>query len=296
MKNKKLFVPAVLIGAALAAMALCAVIIGISFKPMVLEQSFPFSITYELNGTTETMSEVYEVHYVRNDGYADTKTRVYEGRIAGTENDDGAWYTLSEGPDGRIVLITKLYADYLMGDSEYDYFDDEPFAPQILYYDDQEIEYTDEETLAAHGVKLVGWEYPAPVENSFVFSHISHMSNAVVIPMVLIALLTLIAFLVFVKKDREPDKKPLSMVSVILNFVVFIAAVPVLTIYGIFVDINGGSAEWLHQMTYLLAPLTILGIAASIGLRRKGYDKSSCLVQFAGPVLLAVQFMGYAFI
>ena len=85
-------------------MAVCALIIGISFKPTVLEQSFPFSITYELNGKTETITEVSEVHNLRNDGYADTKTRVYEGRIAGTENDSGAWYTLSEDPDGRIVL------------------------------------------------------------------------------------------------------------------------------------------------------------------------------------------------
>ena len=89
---------------------------------------------------------------------------------------------------------------------------------------------------------------------------------------------------------------PLSVISVILNVVVFIAFVPLLTVYGVFIDINGGSTEWLHQLTYLLAPLTIFGVAASIGLRRKGYDKNACLAQFIGPVLLVLQLVVYEFI
>ena len=55
---------------------------------------------------------------------------------------------------------------------EYDYFDDEPFEPRIYYYDSNETEYEDEETLSAHGVKLVDFEYPTPIKNSFVL--ISH--------------------------------------------------------------------------------------------------------------------------
>lgn len=74
-----------------------------------------------------------------------------------------------------------------MGDPEYDYFDDRAFEPQIFYYDEQEVEYCDEETLAAHGVKLVSFKYPTPIENSFVFSHISIFSSVVIWPTLLIA-------------------------------------------------------------------------------------------------------------
>ena len=288
MKDKKLFLPAVILAAAAAAMIVFALVFGIAQKPTITEGAFPFSVTYELNGKTETIADVYEVRYTGNGGHADTKTRIYKGEIAGKEDAEATWYVLSEGTDGRIILNTKLYADYMMGDTKYDYFDDGPFEPQILYYDAQEIEYVDKQTLAEHGVKLVSWEYPAPIENSFVFSHISRMSGSVVLPMVFIELLALLAVIVFVKKDRDSGSKVLSKISLILNFAVFFAVVPFITILGIFLDINGGSANPVHQMGYLLAPITILGIAASVGLRRKGYDKSACIVQLFGPALLAV--------
>jgi hypothetical protein len=65
------------------------------------------------------------------------------------------------------VIGTQLYADYLMGDPEYDYFDNETFEPKIYYYDENEAEYHDEETLARQGVKLISFEYPMPIENAF---------------------------------------------------------------------------------------------------------------------------------
>lgn len=40
-----------------------------------------------------------------------------------------------------------FYADYLMGDPMYDYFDDNTFDPKLHYYDESENEYNDEETL-----------------------------------------------------------------------------------------------------------------------------------------------------
>ena len=46
-------------------------------------------------------------------------------------------------------------------------------------------------------VKLVSFEYPTPIENSFVFSHISYFSGAVVLPTLLIALLALIATIIY---------------------------------------------------------------------------------------------------
>ena len=62
-----------------------------------------------------------------------------------------------------------------MGDPDGDYFEEEAFEPKIYYYDAQENEFHDEETLAAQGVKLIGYEYPTPIENSLVFSHFSYL-------------------------------------------------------------------------------------------------------------------------
>ena len=91
------------------------------------------------------------------------------------------------------------------------------FEPRIYYYDAQETEYCDEETLAAQGVKLISFEYPTPIENSFVFSHISYFSGAVVLPTLFIALLALIATIIFVKKDKELQYKSVDIVSIVLN-------------------------------------------------------------------------------
>ena len=287
MKNKKLFLPAIIFGAAILVTVIFLIISSIAKKPSVTEAEFPFSITYELDGETVTISEVYKARYVRNDGYADTKTRVYEGSIGDTE-DSGSFFTLKKEENGRIELWTHLYADYLMGDPEYDYFDDKPFEPRIGYYDAEEQEYTDEETLAAHGVKLISFEYPTPIENPLVFSHLSYFSGAIVLPILLIALLALVAIIIFVRKEKELKYKTVDVFSIILNFVVFFTLVPLVTVLGMFIDIEGGSTEFYHQVAYFFPAFSVLCIAASVALRRKGYGVISLITQLAAPVLFIV--------
>ena len=87
MKNKKLFLPAIILAVAILVITVYSVVSSIAFKPTVVEGEFPFSITYELNGETITVSDVYNAYYVRNDGYADTKGRVYEGEIGNLGDD-----------------------------------------------------------------------------------------------------------------------------------------------------------------------------------------------------------------
>ena len=202
MKNKRLFLPTVITLAAIIAMALSCVVISIAKKPTVTHGEFGFSITYELDGERITINDVYSAHYDRNGGYNDSKSRIYEGKIGGLDEGETR-YTVKDDADGRIVILTKLYADYLMGDPEYDYFDDKPFEPRIYYYDEYETEFHDEETLAEHGVKLISFEYPAPIENSLVFSHVSYFSSAIVPPTLLMSLLALIATIFLVRKEKK---------------------------------------------------------------------------------------------
>ena len=288
MKTKRLVLPGLILAAAVLAMVVYAVCSGITMKPTIAEKDFPFSITYELNGKTETIESVYSVQYIGNDGYVDIKTRIYKGKLENVPEEDGAEYVLSDTADGRIVLDTQFYADYLMGDPLYEHFTDTPFAPELRFYDAEGTSYTDAETLAAHSVKLIDWEYPVPVENTFVFSHISIMTGAVVLPMLLIALAALLATVVFVKKDDDVSRQSIDVISIAFNFILIFLAVPFLTIFGVLSDIIGVSAALSHQMGYLVPALTVLGIAASVSLRRKGFAKSGFAVQFIGPAVMGL--------
>ena len=287
MKNKKLSLPVIILAVAILAISIYSVISSLAFKPTVTEVEFPFSIPYELDGERVTIEDVYKVHYVRNDGYADTKSRVYAGELK-SSGEDNTLYTLKKDENTRVELWTHFYADYLMGDTEYDYFDDEPFEPKIYYYDAQETEYHDEETLAAQGVKLISFEYPTPIENSFVFSHISHFSGAVVLPTLLISLLALIATIIFVRKEKELKYKAVDIISIVFNWIIGILYLGFISILAFFIDIEGGGPELYYQIMYFIPAISVLCLAASVALRRKGYRKSSLITEFIGPAVFAI--------
>lgn len=287
MNNKKLCLPAIILAIAIFTIAVYSVVSSIAFKPAVTEGEFPFSITYELDGEKVTIQDVYKVRYVRNDGYSDTKSRVYEGELK-SSGEDNTLYTLKKGENTRVELWTHFYPDYLMGDTEYDYFDDKAFEPRIYYYDSEETEYHDEETLSAQGVKLISFVYPTPIENSFVFSHISHFSGAVVLPTLLISLLALVATIIFVKKEKELKYKTIDIVSIVFNFIISFTLVPFATIIGVFIDIEGGGPELYYQITYFIPAVATLCIAASVALRRKGYGVKSLIAEFVGPAVFAL--------
>ena len=287
MKSKKITLPVLIIAVAVLAILLYSVISSIAVKPTVTEGEFPFSITYELDGKTVTIDEVYKAHYVQNGGYADTKSRIYVGEI-GDMGEGNTVYTLKQDENGRIELWTRFYADYLMGDTEYDYFDDMAFEPAIYYYDSAETEHSDAETLSAHGVKLISFTYPTPIENTFVFSHLSYFSGEVVLPTLLISLLALIPSMIFVRKEKELKYKAVDIVSIIFNFVIGLIPLPFVTILALFIDIEGGGPELYYQMLYFIPAFSVLCIAASVALRRKGHGVKSLLVEFMGPVVFLV--------
>ena len=287
MKSKKLFLPAVIIIAAVLVIAVCSVICGIAKKPTVTEHEFPFSITYELDGEIKTIEEIFTARYVKNGGYTNTKSRIYAGKI-GDLSEDTIFLVLRNDENGRIELNTKMYADYLMGDPLYDYFDDNAFEPQILYYDTEENEYTDEETLLAQGIKLISFEYPEPIENSFVFSHISIMDSTVVFPTLLISMAACVVTIIFVKKEEDYIRKPIDVVSIVFNFLIGITVVPFTAIFLLLFDATGDNEGIFNQALYFIPALTVLAITASVALRRKSYGKSAFTVQFIGPAVFII--------
>ena len=61
------------------------IIAGIALKPKITESEFPFSITYEYDGETVTIKDVYKVRYEKLGGY---KSRVYSGEIGDMGKDN----------------------------------------------------------------------------------------------------------------------------------------------------------------------------------------------------------------
>lgn len=287
MKNKKFFLPAIILLIAVFLIAMYALLSSIAKKPNITEGEFPFTITYEMDGERFVIKDVYKAEYEGNGGYADTLHRKYDGTIIGL-GEQSTIYTFKQENNTRIELNTFFYADYMMGDTEYDYFDEEPFEPRFYYYDANEQEYHDEETLAAHGVKMISFEYPEPIKNSFSFSHISYCSGAVVLPSLLIALLALLAIIVFVRKEKELKYKVVDTISIVLNFIIGIAYMPIVAILGVLIDIEGGGPELYYQIMYFIPAVSVLCVAASVALRRKGYSVKSLVAELIGPAVFAV--------
>ena len=288
MKNKKLFLPAIIFSVAILVSALYLFISSIALKPTVTEGEFPFSITYELDGEKVTIKDVYQVKYVKNDKDDNHKGRVYVGKRLSTGEDNTSG-VLKQDEKSRIELYTHLYSDYLMGDPEYDdYFDDKAFEPIIYYYDENETEYHDAETLAAQGVKLISFEYPTPIENSFVFSHFAYFTGASVLPMLLIAVLALIATFIFVRKEKELKYKAVDVISILLNWIIGTVYMGFVTLLALFIGVEGVGPELFYQIMYFIPAISLLCIAASVALRRKGYGKSSLITTLIGPIIFAL--------
>ena len=284
MKRFKLFFSTIILVAAIVLTAISAFISGIALKPTVTESEFPFSITYELDGETVTINDVYKVRYEENKKY---KSRIYIGEI-GNLGEDNTIYTLKTEKNGRIELWTHFYPDYLMGDAEYNYFDEEAFEPRIYYYDAEENEFYDKETLSEQGVKLISFEYPEPIENSMAFSHIIIPESDVVAPTVIIAVLAMLATIIFVKKDNDYISMPINTVTVVFNFIIGFIVMPFFMTFAGLLEAMGDVGDIMNLIIYLLPALAILSITASIGLRRKLYGKSALLVQFISPAVFAV--------
>ena len=280
MKSKKLFLPIIILAVAIFATAAYLIIGSIALKPTVTEAEFPFQITYELDGETVTIDDIYQVNYSPSD-------RVYTGKLLSSGEDDTN-IILKQDETTRIELSTYLYADYLMGDPEYDYFEDTAFEPVLYYYDENEAEYYDEETLAEQGVRLISFQYPTPIENKMVFSHLSYLSGENVFPMFMIALLALIAILVFVKKETELTYKTVDRVCIVSNWVVGTLYLGFVTILALLIDIEGGGPELYYQIMYLVPAVSLLCLAASVALRRKGYGKSALVTGLIGPAVFAL--------
>ena len=104
----------------------------------------------------------------------------------------------------------------------------------------------------------------------------------------MISLIALLVTIIFVKKDKETKYKAVAIISIVLNVIICLTMLPLATILGLLIDINGGGPEFYRQTTYFMPALFVLCITASVALRRKGYSVISLITGLIGPAIFAI--------
>jgi hypothetical protein len=108
------------------------------------------------------------------------------------------------------------------------------------------------------------------------------------VAMVAVALLTVLACVIFVKKDKSLAYNMLDVFSIVLNFAICILVIPFITITSAFFQLTISTDSIFYQIFMFIPALTAFAVAASIALRRKGFRMAGFLVQFVGPVIYII--------
>lgn len=284
MKNKTLTLPAIIIAIGLVVALVGYLLTSMQFKPAVTEQDFDYSVTYKIDGETKTFNGVYTCRFTGFGGAGvDPLYRYYDGAYTvDGESMESRSYAIAK-KDGCVLEIITLFDDnYLMGDNqeEYDLVD-----PCLEATDAEGYQYGEEELPAEFDAEIISWEYPEPIENTFVFAGFSglYVTNTGV--MILIGILTLILCMIFVRKGDGVEYRALDKIGIALNFVTMLFVLPIIYIASVFVQAYPTGPDWLYQ-AYLCIPQIIpFSIAASLSLRRNGFRKIGFFIQFLAPAL-----------
>ena len=256
---------------------------GIVKEPMIKEHEFDYSVTYRIGSETKTYEGTFRCSFVGHDGDDDPTLRLYDGVHTKDGNELGAlWLTVAQKEDVELMMSVGLDAAYLMGDPdkyEYVHGNDDPYLEAI------DAEGYAVEVSEKFDAEIISWEYPEPIENSFRFAGFSRLYSISMLVMLVIAFLTVLACLIFARKDPDVNYKTLDMISIVANFLITFIAIPFLTIVIFFFPLTMDAESLLYQIFLCVPALTAFTIAASIALRRKGFAKSGFFVQLICPAL-----------
>ena len=283
MKNKTLKIPAIIIAIGFVLAVVVHLLTSIKMMPTVTEQDFEYSVTYKLGGETKTISGVYSCRFDGfGNGSIDPLDRYYTGEF--TVN---GVTTLNRGhtvatADGFTLEIITLFNDgYLMGDYEASHE-----APWFEAIDEEGIQYEGEDIPDVFDAEIISWEYPTPIENSFKFAGFAGLHTVGLGAILLVVILTLIACMIFVKKDAEVVYSRFDKFGILLNFIFAIVVLPVIYFIVNIVQAFQSGADWIYQAYLCIPPLLVFTLAASVSLRRKGFRKIGFFIQFLAPIAL----------
>ena len=158
---------------------------GKGLEPSVKEGKFNFSVTYEVDGETQTVAGVFacefvEVVFALDGSYIEWDSYVEDTELANRLEANRGYLLLKTCDDGVIYLDLNLSAKYFMADPNYGNANantDEVnlrISPRLfMEYSDTKGEelgvwWSDDATvLESYGVKVISYEYDAPIENTY---------------------------------------------------------------------------------------------------------------------------------
>ena len=283
MKNSCMKLPIIILVVGLILAIASCFFTGIVKEPTVKAHEFDYSVTYRIGSETKTYEGTFRCSFVGLDGDDDPTLRLYDGVHMKDGNELGAlWLTVAQNEDAELMMAVGLDAAYLMGDPDkYEYVpgNDDPYLEAI------DAEGYSVEVSEVFDAEIISWEYPDPIENSLEFVGFSRLYSISMLVMLLIAFLTILACLIFVRKDSEVSYKAFDKISIIANFLITFMAIPFFTIAIFLFPLVMDSKSLMYQIYLCIPALTAFTIAASIALRRKGFAKTGFFVQLACPVL-----------
>lgn len=258
-------------------------------QPAIPKQEFPFTVTYTYEGSTETISGIYIAEYVRDAKYIGDDPLKWDGHIKDRDILEADYYTILKQNDKILSIKLNLDPGYLMGDPKYANVEAAPSGVYHLYDGTNETEITDPTELASFGFFIESWEFPEPIANSFSFAGVSLSSEATIYTAI-IAVVALLASMIFIRKEKELCYGISDKISIITNLLISVVAFPFILITSCLVEIVADTS-FLYQILYLSPAITALGIAASVTARRMGYKWFSFLIQFAGPAIVVIIYL-----
>lgn len=280
-KSMKLPIMILVIGLILA-VASCF-LTGIKKEPTIKEHEFDYSVTYRLDGEIKTYEGGFKCSFNGYDGYDDPTFREYVGvHTKDGKTLDSFWFPIAQKDGVELSIVTDLDAAYLMGDPDkYEYVS----GNEDPYLDAIDADGIPVEVSEVFDVEIISWEFPEPIENSFKLVGFSRLYAVSMFAMLLVGVLTIIACIIFVRRDNEVSYNVLDKLSFAFNLIIGFAAIPFITIVVALLPLVMDAEAFLYQIYLCIPAMTAFTIAASVVLRRKGFTKFGLLVQLACPVL-----------
>lgn len=263
---------------------------GVIKTPNITEHNFNYAATYQMDGETKTVEGVYRVQFVSTGDGTDPHYRYYEGHYLSDPTSGEPKNHIIAEKDGLVLRVVFIFNDdFLMGDGEIGetYFDNIP-EPYLAAYDNMGVEYSDMETLEKFGAELIFWEMPQPIENSFRFDGFVMLYSGSMMLMLLVGILTIVACMIFIKRDKTVPYTVLDKVSIVFNFLVAFVALPFMTLVVALMPIYVSGDELIYKLDLCVPVITTLSLAVSLALRRSGRSVTGFCAQFIGPVLFAI--------
>lgn len=283
MKTKGLKVPALILAIGIVLAVVVCLFTSVVMTPAVTEHTFPYSVTYQLNGETKTLEGVYQCTYEGFTQGQNPRDRYYTGETISAQPN-----TIAEIDGARLYIVTQFNDCYLMNDTKNRSYESSLAEPYLESVDKEGCEILPEDRPREFAAEIVSWEYPQPVENAFTFGGFALMHTDSMVAMLVVGLLTILACIIFVKKDKSLRYNGLDIISIVVNCAVCFLAIPFITVTAAFFQLTMNTDGLSYQIYMCIPAFTALTVAASIALRRKGLRKTGFFIQFLGPILYIV--------